>query len=106
MFGQLCELPPGPREPGAFRGAGGGGVLLGGLVEPELGGEGALLVVELVLRGALVALELELAAFAIAAPPPASAPVAASVASSGVSRMYVTSFRGRTGPCTPNVRAT
>ncbi len=78
MLGQECELPPGPREPGEVRGAVRDGAVLCDVV--------------LEVEGAVVAVDVELAALATAAPPPARAPVAASVASSGVIRMSFTSF--------------
>ena len=80
MFGQLCERPelrlPGAGLPGGFPGA-------------RLFGAGVVVVVD----GVVVLLEVvDVAALAIAAPPPASAPVTATVASRGVSRICFTSF--------------
>ena len=82
MFGQLCE-PPELRLPGAG--------LPGGFPGARLFGAGVFVVVD----GVVVVWVLEVvdvAALAIAAPPPASAPVTATVASRGVSRICFTSF--------------
>ncbi len=77
MLGQLCELPDRALPPGIVPGRGAAPWLA--LVDVPVGD---VVVVVGVVVGVLL---LDVAALAIAAPPPARAPVTASVVSSGLS---------------------
>lgn len=92
MFGQLCELPPDPPGGACLPWPGAVVVVRGGVVDD-------------VVVSLLELVDVDVAALAIAAPPPAIAAVAAIVTSRGLNlRIYSPPFRlDRSGHSSPGV---